>query len=824
MTEINESSTPPATPDVLKRALAAIDQLQRELEASRRRTMEPIAVIGMACRFPGGLTNPEEFWELLAEGRDAIEEVPLERWDAAGYYDPRSGTPGKMNTRWGGFVHDLDQFDPGFFGISPREAEVMDPNQRLVMEVSWEALENAGCRRLAGTRTGVYIGSIGSEFALGQFSRNADNVSPYATTGSAMSVVSGRLSFLLDLQGPALTVDTACSSSLAAVHLACQGLRSGETDMAIAGGVNILLSPMSTIAASQFGMTSPTGRCRAFDTDADGFVRSEGCGVVVLKRLSDAQKAGDTILAVLRGSAMNQDGRSTGLTAPNVESQKRVIRQALAGSGVKPTEVSFVEAHGTGTPLGDPIEAEALAEVYTADDEDTWFLGSVKSNLGHTEGAAGVASLMKVILALQHRVIPPNIHFRELSPNIDIPDRPFEVPTEAVAWHPRADRRIAAVSGFGLSGTNVHLLVEEAPAVTLSEDGESRPGSVLALSSRTTSGLRALVTTHEEWLSRYQPPAADYCGAINTGRMTLPCRIAVAGRTSEALADSLRVLVDDPLFQAQPVSQPPQVAFLFGDAPDTVIDPQLYRLVPAFRAAVDELRSEMNESPQLLLDAASPGRRHKAVFIAQYALAGMWRAWGVVPSFATGLGTGAITAACMAGALSLHDALAIVDAYDQMDADPACGAVEALQVVAAAPRLPLVSASTGELYAWERPLPPAYWQYSTLRRRRIDAALRSLAGLGAGLILDISAARADGLRDIQDTPARVRQAVTRDISLVGWEALCATVAELFSAGVEIDWCAFEEEAGAPLFARPPLLSRGRGSGRIPLWGSPGVFR
>nr|BFE74702.1 hypothetical protein GCM10020092_080030 [Actinoplanes digitatis] len=310
-----------------------------------------------------------------------------------------------MTTRWGGFLDDMDQFDAAFFGISPREAEAMDPNQRLVLEVAWEALEHAGYARMAGSRTGVFVGVIGSDYGIQRFT-DPDDVTPYAVTGNAHSIVSGRLAYLLDLRGPAVSVDTACSSSLVSVHLACQSLRSGECDLALVSGVNVILSPLATVGFSQFGMMSPDGRCRTFDAAANGFVRGEGCGMVVLKRLSDALAGGDDVLAVIRGGAVNQDGRSTGLTAPNVLSQRELLHSALGASGVEAGLVSYVEAHGTATTLGDPIEMEALAEAYPAAPGSEWHLGSVKTNFGHLEAAAGVAGLIKVILALRHRAIP----------------------------------------------------------------------------------------------------------------------------------------------------------------------------------------------------------------------------------------------------------------------------------------------------------------------------------------------------------------------------------------------------------------------------------
>src|SRR5262245_61568919 len=382
--------------------------MRAKLEAVEQAKHEPIAVIGMGCRFPGGASSPEAFWQLLHQGVDAISEVPADRWDIEALYDPDPTVPGKMNSRWGGFIEQVDQFDPYFFGISPREAARMDPQQRLLLEVAWEALEEAGqtIESLAGSQTGVFVGihSHSCDYTWFQFAAPTE-MDVYTGTGTAHNVVAGRLSYLFDLRGPSVAVDTACSSSLVAVHMAVQSLRSGECRMALAAGVNLMLSPLFTVAATRMQMLAPDGRCKTFDAKADGFVRGEGCGVVVLKRLSEALADGDPILALVRGSATNQDGRTNGLTAPNSLSQATVIRQALANAKVRPEQISYVEAHGTGTPLGDPIEVEALAAVLgaAAPDRQPCALGSAKANIGHLEGAAGVAGLIKAVLSLQHQ-------------------------------------------------------------------------------------------------------------------------------------------------------------------------------------------------------------------------------------------------------------------------------------------------------------------------------------------------------------------------------------------------------------------------------------
>ncbi|HEV2132439.1 MAG TPA: polyketide synthase, partial [Longimicrobiaceae bacterium] len=448
----------------LTRALQALQQMRARLDGIEQARREPVAVVGMACRFPGGADTPEAFWHLLIEGRDGIAEVPADRWPAGALYDPNPDVPGKMATRWGGFLGGVDYFDATFFGISPREASQMDPQQRLLLEVSWEALESAGetLPRLNGSATGVFIGihSHSSDYASLQM-RALEDVGTYTSTGTAHSIVANRLSYWLDLRGPSLAVDTACSSSLVAAHLAVQSLRAGECDLALAGGVNLLLSPEVTVALSRMRMMAADGRCKTFDARADGFVRGEGCGVVVLKRLSDAQANGDRILALIAGSATNQDGATNGLTAPSGLAQREVVRRALRDGRVNPARVSFVETHGTGTALGDPIEVEALAEVLGRAGDEACLLGAVKTNMGHLEGAAGVAGLIKTVLALQHETIPPNLHFQEPNPHLTLAGTRFAIPTAARSWPAGTDRH-AGVSSFGFGGTNAHLVLREA--------------------------------------------------------------------------------------------------------------------------------------------------------------------------------------------------------------------------------------------------------------------------------------------------------------------------------------------------------------------------
>jgi acyl transferase domain-containing protein len=451
---------------LMQNAFLELRKLHAELNALKQRQTEPIAIIGMGCRFPGGANDPETYWNLLKDGANAITEVPKNRWDIDVYYDRDPNVPGKMYTRYGGFVGEVDSFDPQFFGISPREAVSIDPQQRLLLEVSWEALENAGqtLEKLNGSRTGTFIGLTTDDYSrLLVNSSQLNGIDAYSSLGSLRCMAAGRLAYLYNLQGPTMQLDTACSSSLLSVHLACQSLRSRECDLAIAGGVNLMLSPEASISLCKMRALTADNRCKTFDAAADGYVRGEGGGIVVLKRLSDAVAEGDAILATIRGSAVNHDGFSNGLTAPNGLAQEAVIRQALENAGVAPEQIQYVETHGTGTALGDPIEVLALGKVLGQgrDTGDRVALGSVKTNVGHLESAAGIASLIKVVLSLQNQQIPPHLHLKEPNSYIPWAQLPITVPTHLTPWQPKQGSRLAGVSSFGFSGTNVHMIVEE---------------------------------------------------------------------------------------------------------------------------------------------------------------------------------------------------------------------------------------------------------------------------------------------------------------------------------------------------------------------------
>ncbi|MBC7878685.1 MAG: amino acid adenylation domain-containing protein [Anaerolineales bacterium] len=668
------------------------------IQLSLKNTNEPIAIIGLSCRFPKA-SNPQAFWELLRNGVDAITEVPPDRWNVDDFYSSDPATPGKVTSRWGGFLDGIDLFDPHFFGISPREATRMDPQQRLLLEVSWEALENAFIppQSLAGSRTGVFIGISSSDYSRLQFD-DPEKIDAYAGTGNAHSIAANRLSYLFDLRGPSMAVDTACSSSLVAVHLACQSLRSGESDLGLVGGVNLILTPELTITFSQARMLSPDGRCKTFDASADGYVRGEGCGVVILKRLSDAVRDGDNILALINGSAVNQDGRSNGLTAPNGLAQQDVIRQALANANVAPHQISYVEAHGTGTPLGDPIEIASLRAVLDdGQSKGRVLVGSAKTNIGHLESAAGIAGLIKAVLALQNEAIPPHLHLKEVNPYLLLEDSRLEIGTYLRPWKRRDQPRFAGVSSFGFGGTNAHIILSEAPLVvseTLTDEPK-RPRHILALSAKTETALEELAYQTSYQLKNSNHSPSDISFTANTSRSHFDHRLAIQAGSSEELKKELVAFVSNTtsasIGHVKPGAQP-KIAFLFTGQGSQYpgMGRQLYETQPVFRAALDQC-AQILESilDRPLLEILFPTNKddfihqttytQPALFAFEYALAQMWQSWGIAPHAVLGHSVGEYVAACVAGVFSLEDGLRLItDRARLMGALPQNGTMAAV--------------------------------------------------------------------------------------------------------------------------------------------------
>lgn len=678
---VNEELSP------IKRALLEVRELRARLAQAESALREPVAIIGMGLRFPGGANDADSFETLLWSGRDAIREIPRERWSLDALYSADPDEPGKMTTRFGAFLEHVEHFDAEFFGISPREAASMDPQQRIMLEVTWQALEDAARSgsALAGSRTGVYVGVANNDYGRALYAR-PETIDPYFSTGNAFSVVAGRLSYFLGLQGPAIAVDTACSSSLVALHLAVQGLRARECDMALVGGVNLVLTPEMNINFSKARMMAADGRCKTFDATADGYVRGEGCAVLVARRLSDALADGDRILAVVRGTALNQDGRSGGLTAPNGPSQEAVIRAALDAAQVAPHSISYVEAHGTGTPLGDPIEVGALAAALCegrASDQPL-LIGSVKTNLGHLEAAAGLAGVIKVILAMRRREIPPHLNFTSGNPHIDW-TLPISVPTATTAWSPAGGPRLAGVSSFGFSGTNAHVILEEPPLESAGArtSAVARPAHVLALSARDPEALAEVARRYADRLNG-PDDLPDVCYSANIGGGHFAHRIAVSGASKESVSSSLRAHLAGEQIEQVSVGHAegavrPRVAFLFTGqgAQHAGMGRALYETAPVFRDTLDRCATLLQphlDRPLLDLVFAPTGDAtinetryaQPATFAIQIALATLWRSWGVEPVAVMGHSLGEYAAACIAGLISLEDGLRLVAARGRL--------------------------------------------------------------------------------------------------------------------------------------------------------------
>ena len=662
--------------------------------------LEPIALIGVGCRLPGRITDAAGLLSALREGRDLITEIPPERWSVDAFFDPDPLSPGKTYVRKGSFLEDVFLFDPGFFGITDSEAVRMDPQQRLLLETVWHALEDAGqsAEELMNSNTGMFLAMMntnGYSHLKGVF-EGPMGITAYDAMGDAMSIAAGRISHFLGLEGPCLTLDTACSSSLVALHLARQAILTGDCDTAIVAGVNIMLHPAIHIAFSKLGLMSRAGHCAAFDASADGYIRGEGCVAVVLRRQSDAIAKGNRIIASVVGTAVNQDGRTPALTAPNGRSQEKVIRNALARVGVSPNDIGYVEAHGTGTPVGDPIEMSAIVNVYGPgrSDDQTLYIGSVKSNFGHIEAGAGLLGLVKTALSLQHEEIFPSIHFNELNPSIDLSHAPVKVATGVIPWRRNGRPRLAGVNSFGYSGTNAHVILQEAPTQSngLEEESETqaqglfeRGGELVVISAKSTSALDDLT---DQWINFLETdkatPLHDIAFTASLGRTQLSQRLAVTGRDKDELKQKLQAWRGGRTPKGLTVGQvigkiKPRIAFMFTGqgAQYAGMGFELYESQPHFAQTVQRVASIMD--PELgapLLDILFGDKSAEylentryvqpALFAIEYALADLFRYWGVEPSYVIGHSIGELVAACVAGVLDLEDAARFVVARGRL--------------------------------------------------------------------------------------------------------------------------------------------------------------
>ncbi|MFD6397503.1 thioester reductase domain-containing protein [Nocardia sp. NPDC060249] len=798
--------------DIVRRALIELRTTKRELAQARARLSEPVAVVGIGCRFPGGVSGADEFWELLVSGASGIGVVPADRWSVEDVFDADPGVAGRTYSRHGGFLAGVQEFDAALFGVSPREAATMDPQHRLMLEVAWQALEHAGIApdSLRGSSTGVFVGMASGDYAqLGLSAGGLAGVDAYAATGNSSNFGANRLSYTLGLQGPSVVVDTACSSSLVALHLGCASVRSGESDVVLVGGVNVMSSPVTTVALSKGRMLSASGQCHTFDAAADGYVRGEGCGVVVLKRLSAALSDGDRVLAVVRGSAVNQDGKSSGVTVPNGRAQQEVVRAALGAAGVSGSEVGYVEAHGTGTPLGDPIEVRALAAVFGPDrgPDDPLVIGSVKTNIGHLEAAAGIAALIKTVMVLERGVIPPHRNLVALNPHVDWSTIPVRVATATTPWT-RTDR-VAGVSSFGFGGTNAHAVLGVAPARA---DSDATPSGAricvaVKVSGNSAGAVRESAALLADFVTRRpEIDPVQVARAANVGRADLPDRAAVIARTRAELLEGLRVLaeaqVDANVLAPEHVSGAPRTAFVVGGdiaALGAILD-GVYGFDPAVTAAVDSIVEATDFPLSVLLEdraehraqLADPAIGRLADYVVAVAVGLWWRARAVEPEVIVGHGFGRYAAAALAGVFSVIDGARIVTAKagapDTQTMELCAG------MTFAAPRIDLLLSDDRDLDAARFTTPGLWAQWSCAPGEFKPAALEIVArGIDTVIDLGVGTLLA-AFDDVEHGGPRIATLDSDDPK----RAMVRAVAALWRAGTAIDWKAATPRPAEPI--------------------------
>ncbi|MDC3954536.1 type I polyketide synthase [Polyangium jinanense] len=795
------TSRQPSGGSTLERALLALEKMEAKLLAAERAKTEPLAIIGLGCRLPGGVRGPSTLWQMLRAGIDAVTEVPPERWA------PTTTTP-EAAARWAGLLDHVDQFDAPFFGIGRNEAADMDPQQRLLLEVTWEALEDAAIPpdRLLGSKTGVFVGTSTHDYA-DLLAANAPEPRAYVPTGISTSFVAGRIAHHLGLRGPTTVIDAACASSLVCLHLACQSLRRGECDLAIVGGVNLLLSPHTSNLLSALQILSPDGRCRTFDARANGYVRAEGVGVVVLERLSDAQRRENRIWALVRGSAMNQSGRSTSLTAPNAKAQAACVRAALEDARIGPERVGYVEVHSNGSPLGDPVELEALREALgpPRPDGSKCVLGSIKTRIGHAEAASGMASLIKTVLVLNHETIPVNLHFESLNPNASIDGTPFVFPTSELRWRRGATPRIAGVSSTGLSGANAHAVLEEPPRAQLAQDKPERPLHLFVLSAKTPEALRDRAKQMLHHVSSHPDQSlGDICHTLGAGRAHFEHRFAAVVGTVAEVTGQLADFMDGApsAYVSGRVEGGParkRVAFVLDGTAAQAAGAlgSLAAAPPALRAAAERadeaVQAHLGRHVLPILHDEGAARApldavdaELALFALQYALVELWGSWGIEPAAVIGQGTGECVAAWAAGMLDLPDAVRLAAARARLleseGRDVASVAQALASVKLGAPKRNFLP-SLGGAFSASSLGTTTYWERQVREGMSVGSATNDLAAQGYTALLEIGPAPVLATRTAAPPSSPVFPSLRPSRPPI--RVLHETLAALYVRGVEI---------------------------------------
>jgi len=794
---------------------------------------EAIAIIGMACRFPGA-NDYEQFWLNLEAGVNSITEIPPQRWDVNKYYSPHPQQRNKTISKWAGLIQGSDQFDAQFFAISPREAKSLDPQQRLMLELSWSCLEDAGYSpsQLSGSQVGVFIGACNYDSVL-LLNQNQENIEAHSGTGSWGCMIPNRISYFLNFRGLSVPVDTACSSSLVALHLGINALKNAECDVVLVGGISVFNTPTVFIQMSQLGMLSPTGKCQTFDKDADGYVRGEGAGIILLKPLAKAMEDRDHIYAVIKGSAVNHGGKSRTLSSHNIYAQAQVVRAAYTNANVAPNTISYIEVHGTGTPLGDPIEINALKrgfrqlhQQYKLPESAKPYcgLGTVKTNIGHLEGAAGIAGLIKVILAMKHKKLPKILNFKRLNPRIELENSPFYIVDENQEWQPLKTEseeiipRRAGVSSFGVGGVNAHVVLEEAPNPEIQRTEIERPLHILTLSAKNEKALAELVKKYQDYLqSKQEASIADICFTANTGRTHFEKRCFFVAESNVELHKQLQTFVKINQTNGQKTGkgENPKIVFLFtGETSDFVnIGWQLYQTQPTFRKTLeqcDEILQPYLEIPLLEILYPTVETKHDkslhtqlALFAIEYALAQLWQSWGIKPDGVMGYGVGEYVAATVAGVFSLEAGLKLVATKERLmqqfpsgteshnldspNSKHQLGELEtvAQEITYNQPRIPVISNITGQQET-DQIAAPEYWLNDFWQPVRFRADIQTLHRAGYQLFLEI------GVQPIQPENVGVWLPTLSPLK-DNWRQILLNLGELYIKGVNVDWSGFDRD-------------------------------